>query len=311
MYHNVTNLPTKPPLDNSSTSFKLILSSTVLLALFSPVAVMGNALVCAAIWRNPSLRTPSYILLAGLAFTDFCNGFFVQPIFVANWLIYLTDGQINLLDEMTWQAAYITTRAIGHGCATYCFQVTMMLMTIMSIERWLHVTRRSFITVRRAKVTIAVLLLIPIPLAWTFVEHDFSYLFRVAIISILLVCLPLTSVAYFKVLRSIRRHQQQIHANELQQNFAQPAINFEKYKKSVFTILYILAAFYICFLPIVISIGLVLVHPIDEFTGTFVTVSTIFVYLYPLLNPVLYLWRMNDIRNEVRQLVKKMFRQDN
>ena len=281
MNNNVTNSTRNPPLENNSTPFTIILSNTIFLALFSPIAVIGNALVCAAIWRNSSLRTPSYILLTGLAFTDVCNGLFVQPIIVANGLIFLTDSQIKLSEEMTWPAAYSITRAVGNGCGAYCFQVTMFLMTFMSIERWLHVTRRSFITVYRTRVTLVVLLLIPILLAWVLVGKPFSYFFSVAIILILVVvCLTLTSVAYFKVFRTIRRHQQQIHANELQQNFPQPAINLEKYRKSVFTILYVLSTFYICFLPIAIAMALVLVHPRNEFINLFLTVATILVYLF-------------------------------
>ena len=312
MNNNVTNSTANPPLENNSTPFTTILSTTIFLALFSPITVIGSALVCAAIWRNSSLRTPSYILLAGLAFNDVCNGLFVQPILVANGMIFLTDTQIKLSEEMSWPAAYSITKAIGNGCGAYCFQVTMFLMTFMSIERWLHMTRRSFITVHRTTVTLVVLLLIPIPLAWALVEKPVSYFFSVAIILIVVVvCVALTSVAYFKVFRTICRHQQQIYANELQQNFPQPAINLEKYRKSVFTILYILAAFYICFLPVAIAMALALVHPINEFISLFLTVATILVYLYPLLNPFLYLWRMNDIRNEVKQLVKNMFRQGN
>ena len=309
--NNVTNSTTNPRLENNSTPFPIILSYTVLLALFSPIAVIGNALVCAAIWRNSSLRTPCYILLTGLAFTDVCNGLFVQPILVVNGLIYLNDGQIKLSEEMTWPAAYITTKAIGNGFGAYCFQATMLLMTFMSIERWLHMARRSLLTVRRTRVTLVVLSLIPIPLAWTLAEEPFSYLFRVAIILIMVVCLTLTSVAYYKVFRTIRRHKQQIRTNEMQENFGKPAINLQKYKKSVFTILYILAAFYGCFLPIAIAMALALVRPINQLIRLFLTIGTILVYLYPLLNPLLYLWRMKDIRNDVKQMVKKMFRQGN
>ena len=229
MNNNVTNSTANPPLENNSTPFKIVLSTTIFLALFSPIAVIGNALVCAAIWRNSSLRTPSYILLVGLAFNDICNGFFV----VANGLIFLTDTQIKLSEKMTWPAAYSITKAIGNGCGAYCFQVTMFLMTFMSIERWLHMTRRSCITAHRTTVTLVVLLLIPIPLAWALVEKPVKYFVIVAIILIVVVvCLTLTSVAYFKVFRTICHHQQQIHANELQQTFPQPAINLEKYRKS-------------------------------------------------------------------------------
>jgi len=142
MNNNVTNSTANSPLENISTAFPIVLSFTVLLSLFSPIAVIGNALVCTAIWRNSSFRTTSYILLAGLAFIDVCNGLFVQPFYVANGLIYLKGThQIKLSEKMTWLASYITTKAISNGCGAYCFQVTMLVMTFMSIERWLHMTR--------------------------------------------------------------------------------------------------------------------------------------------------------------------------
>ena len=216
---------------------------------------------------------------------------------------------MNLTDKNSWPTAFFTTRAVAYACSSYFFLVTTLMMTFMSIERWLHMSRRSLVTVRRAWFSVAVLLLIPIPLVMTFVKDVNSFLFKVATITILLFCLSLTSVAYFKVFRIIRRHQQQIHANESAQSVVQPAINFQKYKKSVFTILYILAVFYISYLPTVISIGLMLVLSINEFTSIFVTVSTILIYLSPFLNPLLYLWRMNDMRNEVGHLVKNIFRQ--
>ncbi|XP_078344955.1 uncharacterized protein LOC144630472 [Oculina patagonica] len=310
MYHNMTNSTTKPPLDKNSVFYASTLSASVLLALFSPVTVTLNGLVLAAIWRKPSLRTPSYILLAGLAFTDFCIGLIVQPIVVAIGLIYLTDHQMILADRNSWPSAFLKTAAISKSCSSYFSVVTILIMTFMSIERWLHMSRRSLVTVRRASFTVAVLLLIPIPLVVTLVQNVSAFSVRVASISILLLCLTLTSVAYFKVFRIIRRHQQQIHANELSQNVAQPAINFEKYKKSVFTILYILAIFYISYLPAVFYIGFLLLFSKKEHTNLFFIALTILVYLSSLLNPLLCLRRMDDIRNEVSGLVKKIFRQD-
>ena len=263
-------------------------------------------------WRSPSLRTTSYILLAGLAFTDFCIGLIVLPITVAQGLIYLTHHLMNVASRTKRPSAFVTTMTIGRVCGLYFFQVTILIMTLMSIERWLHMTRRSLVTARRALFTVAVLLLIPIPIVVIYLQGlQSSILFRVAVTSILLICLFLTSVAYFKVFRIIRRHQQQIHSSELSQNFAQPAINFMKYKKSVFTILYIVAVFYITYLPTVVALVLRLVLGMNVFTVLFRTVTTILIYLSSLLNPLLYLWRMNDIRNEVGHLVKKMFCQYN
>ena len=69
-----------------SVSYQVTFKNCVVTSLLSPMAVAGNALIMAAIWRNPSLRTPSYVLLAGLAFTDFCTGLLSQPFLLrTNW----------------------------------------------------------------------------------------------------------------------------------------------------------------------------------------------------------------------------------
>ena len=101
----------------------------------------------------------------------------------------------------------------------------------MSIERWLHMSRRSLLTVRRVSFIVAVLLLLMLPSA--------IFLHGLEIILLVMFCVIVTSVAYFKVFRIIGRHQQQIQASMSFQNVAQPAFNFVKYKKSVYTILYI------------------------------------------------------------------------
>ncbi len=115
----------------------------------------------------------------------------------------------------------------------------------------------------------------------------------------------------FKVFRTIRRHQQQVQANELSQNFAQPTINFGKYKKSIFSILFILAVFYIGYIPVLISLGQQLVSNNHVLTIILMEVSIVCMFLSSALNHLLYLWRMNDIRNEVKQLVKRKLRLEN
>ena len=53
---------------NRSSAFNAVaLSTSIVIAFLSPLAVVGNALVMAAIWRKTSLRTPSHIILCGLA----------------------------------------------------------------------------------------------------------------------------------------------------------------------------------------------------------------------------------------------------
>ena len=277
--------------------------TSVVIAILSPVAVAGNALVLAAIWRSSSLRKPFYILLAGLAFTDFSNGILTQPVYVSIDFFPLTETELKIMT------------AVANGCAIFLSSMNLLILTIMSIERWLQMTRRSLVTAKKTCLVVVALLFVAIPVTVFRVLYASKGTHRlqssIYIISMLLVCLVLTSAFYLTIFRMIRRHQQQIQANESTQNFGQPAINFAKYKRSVFSILYILAVFYSSFLPISISIVLIQVLNNPEFTKTFFDVAMVFLFLSSTLNPLVYLWRMRDLRNEVAQLVKRILCKEN
>ena len=296
---------------NSSFTFNAVtISTSVVLAVLSPVAVVGNILIMAVILRNQTLRTPSYILLSGLAFTDFCTGLITQPLFVASRLICFESSQ----DTNPRHLAFLPyTIAFSAGCSTYLNVLTLLLITIMSIERWLHMTRRSLLTVRRSCVIMASMMIILIPMAAVRLTHVLkgisdSVSTTVSFV-ILLFCILTTSIAYFKVFKIIRRHQLQVTANESSQNFGQPAINLAKYKKSVFTILYILALLFASVLPLLVFVGIALFSNNSDRDLIF-QIALTFSYLSSSLNPLLYLWRMSDIRNGVRQFLSHLLCKD-
>ena len=201
--------------------------------------------------------------------------------------------------------------AITNSCAVFFSSTSVLIITLMSIERWLHMTRRSLVTVRRVCIITAVMLVLPLPLAVyrvLFVTMEIYVLaLEMYFVSLLLVCLLIISVAYFKVFRIIRRHQQQIQANGLSHSTGQPSIDFAKYKKSVLSILCILVVFYIGYLPMFITL---MVHVFSNRRSATImqilNISVVLTFLSSSLNPLVYLWRMKDIRNKVTQLLKRL-----
>ena len=109
------------------------------------VAVAGNVLVLAAIWRNHALRTPSYILLA-------CVGLITQPIY-----IFTAVTQIITLKHLPED-----TRIVLGSIGAYFCQVTFTTITTMSVERWLFMSRRSLLTVKRTCFIYVALLIHPL-----------------------------------------------------------------------------------------------------------------------------------------------------
>ena len=168
-------------------------------------------------------------------------------------------------------------------------------------------SRRSLVTAHRGYFTIATVLVLPIPLVAVRLFSDvryetFSREVYTTILALMLVCFVTTSFAYFKVYQIIRQHQQQVQERDTSRNFGQPAIDLAKYKKSVVSILYILLLFSVSFLPFLVCSGMLLSLGESLGLGAAFGVSMLLLFLSSALNPGLYLWRMNDIRNGVKQL---------
>ena len=287
----------------SSLFYTASFSTAVLIAISSPVAVVGNALILAAIWKKTFERTPFHILLSGLLIADLCTGLVAQPFVVAVNLLQLSQPK-EICDN---PKLFLAILGIGNGSATYFISITMVFLTLISIERWLHMSRRSLVTAHRGYFTIAIVLVIPIPLVAVRLFHDVKYEtysseVYTTTLALMLVCFVTTSFAYFKVYQIIRHHQQQIQEHDTSRNFGQPAIDMAKYKRSVVSILYILLLFSVCFLPFLVSSGMFLSLGGSLELGAAFSVSVLFLFLSSALNPGLYLWRMKDIRNGVKQL---------
>ena len=238
-------------LRNRSSVYDVVtLSSIVIISILWPVAVAGNSLVMTAIWRDASLRTPSYLLLSCLAFIDFCTGLITQPAHVAVRVICFNEVR----GDKTQQSFLLHTRLLGECSGAYFSLLTAFLITVMSIERWLHMARRSLLTIRRSCFIVAVGTLLLFPAAVFRFLNIFKRIHGVAsnitFFTLLLSCLLTTPIAYFKVFRIINRHQKQIQASGSQLNFGSSAFNLAKFKKSVFSILYVLGVFYLSFFTI-------------------------------------------------------------
>ena len=284
---------------------ELTFSTAVVIALLSVPAVAGNALILATIWRRTFLRTSFHSLLSGLAVTDLLTGLISQPLYASSHLINGQNAAVKLDNPEV-----VSVLGIIAGFSTYLFiNITLATMTVMSIERWLHMSRRSSTTSHRRYYAAMVILLSPIPALVVYIltlrELAFWYTLCKITIAKFSFCYLIISFAYFKVYQIIRRHQLQTQATVTSQNFDQPAIDLAKYKKSVATMLYIFLLLSMCFLPFFVSSVLSLLIT-GEVKESSIDLSMVLVFLSSSLNPGLYLWRMRDIRRGLKQLLASL-----
>ena len=111
-----------------------IFASYIIISSLSPVAMVGNALILAAIWKKTFQRTAFHILLSGLAVTNVCTGLITQPFLAAGVLLHFTKP----IAVITWSVPMQIMKSIGKVSLVYFGAVTLLIITLMSIERWLQ-----------------------------------------------------------------------------------------------------------------------------------------------------------------------------
>ena len=114
--------------DEESSPFEtsVIIPNSVLNALLIPICITGDVLVLAAVWRNPSLHTPSTILLCSLAVSDLFVEFLVLPVNIAMALTPFSRS--SSYSRLTQARIFLNIQLCG---------VSVETITAISVDRYL------------------------------------------------------------------------------------------------------------------------------------------------------------------------------
>ena len=266
--------------------------TSVLNSFLSVTAICGNAFVISVIWRREALHVPSNILLCCLAMSDLVVGLISQPSFVI-YKVAEIKGYFNV---------YCAARLL-QSCSGWLFSaVSGLTMCAISVDRYLalklHLRYTAVVTVPRVLVTAIGLWLFCVTcIVVRFLMKNENY-WNIIPLGILLISLFVPVVAYTKVFQIVRRHRRQIHDRiELAAHFhGRTAVEVARHKKSAMTMLYILCAFLLCYVPF---LGIIAADTVQGYT---LPVKIAYEYLTTLvffsssLNPLLYYWRIREIR---------------
>ena len=258
-------------------------------SVFSIVACAGNAVILHAIRKTQELHSPSFVLLFCLAASDLLVGLIGQPSFVGfkiaqlgnDFSVSCTLGIIHFISGWTTSGASLLT------------------LSAVSIDRLLavtlHLRYNTIVTVPRVFQIVVCL--------WVFAVTIVMLRFWITNwlvfpLVILLLTFFVTTLSTLKIFQIARRHQRQI--TQQQQRVQSNTINVLKCRKSAVTVLYVYGLFVVSYLPVFV------VMLIETFTGVTKTMMIAFnlvvtlVFINSLLNPVVYCWRIREIRRAVK-----------
>ncbi|XP_044180829.1 adenosine receptor A2b-like [Acropora millepora] len=261
---------------------------------FCPVATLGNALAIRALWKASSLPPNVRKLLLSLAFCDLAVGLFAHPTFAA-------VSVISAALKLNVQCQPILTISL---IVTFCVAWASFLnVTAIAVDRLLaislHLRYAELVTSKRVTIILVAIWLISCVFCLVPLKYDYFVAVPILESSGFL----LTTFACVYVYIVARYHHNQIQAQFQQQN-AQVIVLLRE-RKSALNVMYIYIVFAACYLPILCSTF------DDAITGNSSVLTPFAVFLVffnSSLNPLVYCWRLREVRQIMKDTLKKFFR---
>ena len=257
-------------------------------------AFLGNTLIIAALQRvSASLHSPSRALFLCLAISDLCVGLITQPLFVS-YLISIDHSERCYYPRLL----FYTIGAI--------FSVLSCLtLAAISIDRLLALSLgiryRHEVTLRRVRVVVITCWFCGGSVAVAFASNE--TVAQVFFSLIVLLCVLTSTFCYTKIYLKLRHHQAQVQSHVLQ---GQP-LNMARYKKTVSSALWLQMTLVACYLPFCIVVATFAITGVATAFFDFAwDLSVSFLSLKSTLNPFLYCWKMNEVRQAVKDKIKKI-----
>ena len=119
-------------------------------------------------------------------------------------------------------------------------------------------------------------------------------------------CLMISIFTYTKIFHTLRHHQNQVQ-DHVQQPNQTNQLNIVRYKKAVSSAIWLQLTLVACYLPYVIVVVLRAESELDTSLYRARSYTFTLVYLNSSLNPILYCWKIEEVRQTVKDTSRQLF----
>ena len=247
----------------------------------SLAAFLGNAIILVALHKESSLHPPSKLLYRCLAATDLCVGLVTQPLFATYGMSIVHEDWS--LCRYAFDAWFITGYAL-------CM-VSLLTLTAISVDRLLALSLglryKQVVTLKRTYIVVATFWVVCGVAALCYIiDHRITFWYGYIIIPS---CLAISIASYTKIFHGLRNHHNQVQNHAEQQQPSQPNVrNMARYRKAVYSALWVQLALVVCYLPYSVMSVMVSLRGFNSSLFPLWATTVVLVYFNSTLNPFLY-----------------------
>ena len=264
--------------------------------LLSITAFAGNFLILVALHKESSLHPPSKLLYCCLATTDLLVGLTSLPLYALYWMSVFQEHWS--LCRYVRDVAYITGYVL--------FLVSLMTMTAISLDRLLALLLglryKQIVTLKRTYIIVTTFWVFTLVASLSgLFYHRIFFMYSYLVMSF---CLVISFASYTKIFRTLRYHQAQVR--DQQQLNQTNALNMARFRKAVYSALWVQLALVVCYAPIC-TMNIVIAHT-KKYSFLFFVICKVAVILLcfnSTLNPFLYCWKISEVRQAVKQTIRE------
>ena len=219
---------------------------------------------------------------------------------------------LNTVSKEDYNLTSLCPTIINLLCYLFLFlcAATLLTLSTIAVDRLLavslHLRYQELVTSKRVTIVLISIWLTSSITALMYIFLPKSNEMVAAVI--LLVGYVLTTVAYVRIYKVVKYHQNQIYSqNQLQNAQTREAL---RQRKSAYNALFVYFVFLVCYLPYLPSVILYLTDT-SEISFLIARYASLFlICLNSSLNPIVYCWRYREIRQIVKSTMKKILRMD-
>ena len=265
--------------------------------LLSITATLGNSLILVALHKESSLHPPSKLLYRCLATTDLLVGLVTQPTYAAYWMSVVHEH---------WSLCRFSFYATGVTGYALC-TVSMLTLTTISVDRLLAMLLglryKEIVTLRRTYIILAIVW-IGCLIAGSFSHLNYRTIFWYTFS--MSSCLVISITSYTKIFRALSHHQAQIQDHARQQPMQPKALKMARYRKAVYSALWVQLALVVCYVPYyIVEIWSFLSKKPSLNFITIQGMAVVLVFFNSTLNPFLFCWKISEVRRAVKQTIRQ------